>query len=51
MPDESKFYEVLNKMDYEPLLSVQKKFAGGSLLLGIFPSSLLIWIDNEFFSG
>jgi len=51
MPDEPKFSEELKKMDYEPLLSVEKKLIGWSLALGVVLLGLLIWISNKFFPG
>jgi len=51
MPDEPKFSEELKKMEYEPLLSVEKKLIGWSLALGVVLLGLLIWISNKFFPG
>jgi len=51
MPDEPKFSEELKKMDYEPLLSVEKKLIGWSLALGVVLLGLLIWISNILFPG
>ena len=51
MPDEPKFSEELKKMEYEPLLPVEKKLIAGSLLLGIVLLGLLIWLSNKFFPG
>jgi len=51
MPDEPKFSEELKKMEYEPLLPVEKKLIGWSLALGVVLLGLLIWISNKFFPG
>jgi len=51
MPEQPKFSEELKKMDYEPLLSVEKKLIGWSLALGVVLLGLLIWISNILFPG
>ncbi len=51
MADEPKFSEELKKMEYEPLLSVEKKLIAGSLVLGLVLLGLLIWLSNKFFPG
>jgi hypothetical protein len=51
MPDEPKLSDELKKMEYEPLLPVEKKLIAGSLLLGIVLLGLLIWLSNQFFPG
>ena len=51
MPDEPKLSEELKKMEYEPLLPVEKKLIAGSLLLGLALLGLLIWMSNTFFPG
>ena len=51
MPGEPKFSEELKKMEYEPLLPVEKKLIAGSLVLGIVLLGLLIWLSNKFFPG
>jgi len=51
MPDDPKFSEELKKMEYEPLLPVEKKLIAGSLALGIVLLGLLIWLSNKFFPG
>jgi len=51
MPDEPKFSEELKKMEYEPLLPVEKKLIAGSLILGIVLLGLLVWLSNKFFPG
>jgi hypothetical protein len=51
MADEPKFSDELKKMEYEPLLPVEKKLIAGSLILGIVLLGLLIWLSNTFFPG
>jgi len=51
MPDEPKFSDELKKMEYEPLLPVEKKLIAGSLILGIVLLGLLIWLSNTLFPG
>ncbi len=51
MPDEPRFSDELKKMEYEPLLPVEKKLIGWSLALGVVLIGLLIWISNRFFPG
>ena len=51
MPDEPKFSDELKKMEYEPLLTVEKKLIAGSLIVGIVLLGLLIWLSNTFFPG
>ena len=51
MPDDPKFSDELKKMEYEPLLPVEKKLIAGSLILGIVLLGLLIWLSNQFFPG
>jgi hypothetical protein len=51
MPDEPKLSDELKKMEYEPLLPVEKKLIAGSLLLGILLLGLLMWISHVFFPG
>ncbi len=49
MPEEPKFVEELKKMEYEPLLPVEKKLIGWSLGLGTVLLGILIWISYTFF--
>ena len=51
MADEPKFSEELKKMEYEPLLPVEKKLIACSLVLGLVLLGLLIWLSNKFFPG
>ena len=51
MPGDPKFSEELKKMEYEPLLPVEKKLIAGSLLLGIVLPGLLNGLSSKFFPG
>jgi len=50
MADENKLADELNKMEYEPLLPVEKKLISWSIGLGIVLLAILIWISRTFFS-
>ena len=50
MEDETKFVDEMKKMEYEPLLPIEKKLLLWSLSLGVVLLALLIWISNTFFS-
>jgi hypothetical protein len=41
----------LKKMEYEPLLPVEKKLIGYSIGLGIILLVLFVWISYTFFPG
>jgi len=49
MPEEPRLAEELKKMEYEPLLPVEKKLVGWSIALGIILLGILIWISYTFF--
>jgi hypothetical protein len=49
MPEEPKLAEELKKMEYEPLLPVEKKLIGYSLILGTILLGLLVWVSYTFF--
>jgi hypothetical protein len=51
MADEPKLSDELKKMEYEPLLPVEKKLIAGSLILGIVLLGILMWISHVFFPG
>jgi hypothetical protein len=48
---EVKLAEEMRKMEYEPLLPVEKKLIIGSICLGIFLLAVLIWISSIYFPG
>ena len=49
MANEPKIIDELKKMEYEPLLPVEKKLIVGSLVLGVVLLGLLMWISRVFF--
>lgn len=51
MPEEPKLAEELKKMEFEPLLPVEKKLIGWSIALGIILLGILVWISYTFFPG
>ncbi len=48
---DSQLAEELKKMEYEPLLPVEKKLIGWSIGLGAALLLLLYWISATFFPG
>jgi hypothetical protein len=51
MAEEPKLAEELKKMEYEPLLPVEKKLIGWSIGLGVVLLGILIWVSYTFFPG
>lgn len=51
MEEETKFADELKKMEYEPLLPIEKKLIGWSIGFGIILLGILIWVSSTFFSG
>jgi len=49
MADQPKIVDELKKMEYEPLLPVEKKLIGWSIGLGIVLLGILVWVNNIFF--
>jgi len=49
MPEEPKLAEELKKMEYEPLLPVEKKLISYSLIVGAALLGILVWISYTFF--
>ncbi len=43
--------EELKKMEYEPLLPVEKKLITYSLVLGTLLLGILVWVSYTFFPG
>lgn len=39
------------EMEYEPLLPVEKKLIGYSLIIGVVLLGLLVWVTYTFFPG
>jgi hypothetical protein len=49
MEQEPKFSDEIKKMEYEPLLPIEKKLIGWSIGLGIVLLGILIWVSSTFF--
>jgi hypothetical protein len=49
MEEETKLADELKKMEYEPLLPIEKKLIGWSIGLGIILLGILIWVSTTFF--
>lgn len=49
MPEEVKLSDELKKMEYEPLLPIEKKLIGWSISLGIILLGILVWVSYTFF--
>ena len=50
MEEETKLADELKKMEYEPLLPIEKKLIGWSVGLGFILLGILIWVSSTFFS-
>lgn len=51
MPEQTKIAEELKKMEYEPMLPVENKLIGWSIVLGAVLLGILVWISYTFFPG
>jgi hypothetical protein len=49
MAEQPKLSEELKKMEYEPLLPVEKKLIGWSICLGVVLLGFLVWVSYTFF--
>lgn len=49
MPEEPKLAEELKKMEYEPLLPIEKKLITYSLIIGAALLGILVWVSYTFF--
>ncbi len=47
-PVEAKLIDELQKMEYEPLLPVEKKLIGWSIAIGIVALGFLYWLSQLF---
>lgn len=47
--EEPKFSDEFKKMEYEPLLPIEKKLIGWSIGLGFILLGILIWVSYTFF--
>jgi hypothetical protein len=51
MKDKPKIAEEIQKMEYEPLLPVEKKLISYSIALGVILLGFLIFLSYRFFPG
>lgn len=51
MHEKPKLAEELKKMEWEPLLPVEKKLIGWSIGLGVVLLGLLVWLSSALFPG
>ncbi len=49
MAEQPKLSEELKKMEWEPLLPVEKKLIGWSIGLGVVLLGALVWVSYTFF--
>jgi hypothetical protein len=49
--EEAKLIDELQKMEYEPLLPVEKKLIGWSIAIGIIALAFLVWVSHAFLPG
>ncbi len=50
-PVEARLIDELQKMEYEPMLPVEKKLIGWSIAIGVVALGFLYWISHTFFPG
>ena len=50
-PIKTKLSDELQKMEYEPLLPVEKKLISWSLIIGVVSLGFLYWLSVTFFPG
>ena len=50
-PTEAKLIDELQKMEYEPLLPVEKKLIGWSIGIGVVALGFLYWLSVTLFPG
>jgi hypothetical protein len=49
--EEVRLVDELRKMEYEPLLPVEKKLIGWSIIIGVVALGFLVWVSYTFFPG
>jgi hypothetical protein len=49
--EEAKLIDELRKMEYEPLLPIEKKLIGWSIGIGVVSLGFLVWVSYTFFPG
>jgi hypothetical protein len=47
--EEPKLAEELQRMEYEPLLAIEKKLIVWSLVIGLCSIGVLVWVSRSFF--
>jgi hypothetical protein len=47
--EEAKLIDELRKMEYEPLLPIEKKLISWSLIIGVVSLGFLVWVSYTFF--
>jgi len=47
--EEHRLIDELQKMEYEPLLPVEKKLISWSIIIGVVSLGILVWISYTFF--
>ena len=48
---EAKLIDELQKMEFEPLLPVEKKLISWSIIIGVVALGFLVWVSYTFFPG
>lgn len=51
MAEEPKLVDELRKMEFEPLLPVEKKLIAWSIITGAVLLGILVWVSYVFFPG
>lgn len=49
MSEQPKIADELKKMEYEPLLPVERQLIAGSIAVGVVLLGLLVWISYQYF--
>jgi hypothetical protein len=50
-PTEARLIDELQKMEYEPLLPVEKQLISWSIIIGLASLGFLYWLSATFFPG
>ncbi|MFI5330505.1 MAG: hypothetical protein ACHQ2F_05635 [Desulfobaccales bacterium] len=50
-PMEAKLIDELQKMEYEPLLPIEKQLISWSIIIGLVSLGFLVWVSYTFFPG
>jgi hypothetical protein len=50
-PMEAKLIDELQKMEYEPLLPIEKQLISWSIIIGVVALGFLVWVSYTFFPG